>query len=127
MSREIDALVAEKVMGWGHAHGVKHWTLRGEYMASERYSPSTNIADAIDIFESLGPGWQLNMSDPSGYEDCFRWWCWLPVEYGGVEPKDRECETMEATAPMAICIAALKDAGVDVDALLAARAGEKTK
>ncbi len=121
--REIDATVAEKVLGWtpktfNKGYSVGEWT---DYRDSsgtwtgfypESFRPTELISHAWMAFESLGPGWQISQSDPSGYEDCFRWWCWLPVEMGGKEPVDRECETMAPTAPMAICLAALKAVGV---------------
>ncbi len=38
---------------------------------------------AVHDLGELGPGWQLSMADPGGWDDSRRWWCWLPVELGG--------------------------------------------
>ena len=67
---------------------------------------STDIATAFPLFERLGPAWCLSQAD-SGWDDAYRWWCWLPTEYGG--------DGTDYMAPMpaeAICLAfvAVKEA-----------------
>lgn len=44
---------------------------------------SDDIAEAWPLFERLGPAWQISQSDPGGWDEAYRWWCWLPTEYGG--------------------------------------------
>lgn len=53
---------------------------------------------------SSAPLYQISQSDPGGWDDQHRWWCWLPFEYRGEESDI----TMAPTAPLAICRAALK-------------------
>jgi len=43
----------------------------------------TDIGTAVPLFERLGPAWCLSQSDSAGWDDAYRWWCWLPTEYGG--------------------------------------------
>ncbi len=117
IDRELDALVAEKVMGF-RVERYEDGSPTGVILGSSGMSMvvpdySTDIRDAWPVFDRLGPAWQISQSDPGGYDKSRRWWCWLPEEYGGVR-SSRECETMEATAPRAICIAALKAAGVEI-------------
>jgi hypothetical protein len=70
---------------------------------------SSDIAAAWPVFEQMGVAQQISQSDPAGYGDDQRWWCWLPEEYGG-----DGYIAMAPTAPMAICLAALKAVGVEV-------------
>lgn len=100
--RELDALVAEKVMGWNcelrecHTRKVLH----SEYGGPPHYS--TDIADAWLVVEKIdqqvtvtkcADGWLVTIDD---------YFC-----HGGVE-------IMAGTAPLAICLAALKAVGVDI-------------
>lgn len=50
---------------------------------AERAADEATAAGALDSLAELGPGWQLSMSDPGGWPDENRWWCWLPDELGG--------------------------------------------
>lgn len=89
MSRELDALCAEKVMGWT-GDIVPHY--------------STNIADAWLLVEAVSHYVQLH--GPNGYSEGWEV-CVLR--------EDKDPWTGEAkTAPMAITLAALKTNGVDV-------------
>lgn len=106
--RELDALIAYKVMGFdidaaavGDAREYcwDHNTI-GECFRIPYYS--TEIASAWQVFCKLGPAWQICQTDPGGWEEEFRWWCFLPNEYG------EGSATMAPTAPLAICLAALK-------------------
>jgi hypothetical protein len=89
---ELDALVAEKVMGLPE----EIWQDRDQ-MTSFPYS--TDIAAAWAVVEKVGNFtiWQ--------YEG--EWQCFLG---GGIKNK-----SYAATAPLAICLAALKATGVDVE------------
>ena len=143
--RELDALVAEKVMGWKtwkSKHG--HWELGtpggkpistfGRRDSSVRYdsvsgkrvrevlwwedlyedelpSYSTSIAAAWEVFEwlckrgdDIAEVVQLTFNVQNG------WWCtserWTQIDVQGNAP----------TAPLAICLAALKAVGVEIPA-----------
>jgi hypothetical protein len=77
--REMDALVAEKVMGWkeckrgwdteGKGHEIRMWTPDGEllpvlYLAKDMWNPSTDIAAAWLVEERIA---ELELID----EYCF--------------------------------------------------------
>src|SRR5690606_29597765 len=118
--REIDRLVAEKVMGWrlksfpGGGGGFSAWLNDdGKIMKYENdctldaqpydfWRPTTNIADAwqvVEKFESV----DLTKKE-LGYI------CWIHDNGGS------ECNNIpQETAPLAICLAALKTVGVEVE------------
>lgn len=110
--RELDALVAEKVMGWtyrtfpdGACPLVKHWYCGEQYMLMKSFS--TSITDAWQVVEKLNNLWQGHWSlvrvdgEWAIYEN--------PYDIEGYPP------TAQAmTAPLAICLAALKAVGVGV-------------
>jgi hypothetical protein len=106
---ELDALVAEKVMGWIHleAHPAscapEVWILDDEHGTEARkaaeWSPSTDIADAWEVVEvmrkkdgvfiaNMGRRWTVRFTDYS---------MWFADDL-----------------PLAICLAALKAKGHDV-------------
>lgn len=102
MSREIDAEVAEKVMGWGHAHRWSDWTLKGRVMAGNSWSPSTDIAAAWEVVEKVRETHEevsLTCTE-KGYS------CYIFKSENHV-PEGFTSKTM----PMAICLAALKALG----------------
>ena len=102
---ELDALVAEKVMGWtrsldGLWHGQSGRTMRiGRFAASVPYvwSPSTNISDAWQVVgQFTKERWRIQLR----YLDDGGWHCRIT----------RKLDRWEATAgsaPHAICRAAL--------------------
>lgn len=100
--RTIDALVAEKVIGWtvkpgqiGTSHSVK-----GHFISPvdvPRYS--TEIAAAWEVVERFLP---MQLEFTIG-----KWECW---SYAG----EKLCSAEAGTAPLAICLAALKSVGVEV-------------
>lgn len=104
-NREIDILVAEKVMGWkkganfgvlDNGYGVKfvvHDTL-GEF------SPTLRIEDAWQVVE------KFRTFDMSHVHDAF---------YVTVMRKGNEYTAEGATAQMAICKAALKAVGIEIE------------
>lgn len=125
-SREIDRLVAEKVMGWKLK---KRWpdilvweNIEGEDRAAdeatERYSvfegfrPSTDISDAWEVVEkmkiktafSIRDVWDEN--DNPAYLANFS-------SYDGTREIDHTAYA--ETAPLAICLAALKAVWVEVE------------
>lgn len=97
---QMDALVAEKVMGWsirGELWKDKRGTIRRskstfeQYEPSIRWSPSTDIAAAWEVVEKMPMG------------------MWPSVDGWVVEIPDGSGDEVEApTAPLAICRAALK-------------------
>lgn len=108
--RELDALVAEKVMGWDlvptrHLVRLRYFRQPGtdSRAARERcYLPrySEDIAAAWGVVEKLS-GYERKL------EECSEGWCFT-FEAG------EEFWGQADTAPLAICLAALKAVGVDV-------------
>lgn len=117
--RELDALVAEKVMGWSSQADGLYWDagnhrtrlVLGSIIAKKRdemglenahgfvFAPSTNIADAWEVVEKADL-WSLYGSIGDGpYRACIQF-------------EDREGLMTADTAPLAICLAALKAKGV---------------
>ena len=109
--RELDALVAEKVMGWrikgkdwvdehGRYQGAveTYWVI-ADGGPSKGWHPSTDIAAAWLVVEKLG--WQYVFR--LGNRDD-KWWCVLSVEPDW-QLSDNCAEA--PTAPLAICRAAL--------------------
>ncbi len=100
--RELDALVAEKVMGWSFCDGHGgYWSKGGLSMGSvHAWSPSTDIGAAWQVVEKLERDgiliWKL------GREDHMPNWF---VSMGRNHKPGVNAE--EATAPIAICRAAL--------------------
>jgi len=120
-TREIDRLVAEKVMGWEYDHLYKEYFLK-EYVGNNwhkkyvcknhEFNPSTNIQDAWKVIEKLCVIDRLNKD---GYD--FQMWSengkfnanfWKGDFYvlGFAESE---------SAPLAICLAALETVGVEVE------------
>lgn len=123
--RELDVLIAEKVMGWklycyegdvyahepgqyGDAAKNDGWCWEGdtypENRESHQFAPSTDIAAAWEVVEKLSTnGWAVKMQ--IGFDSSRYYWdCEVFIEeshYGSAK-----------TAPHAICLAALKAAGV---------------
>ena len=97
--RELDALIAEKVMGFRkhHAHGY----LRNAPGEEPHYS--TNIADAWEVVERL-----VSTPGPNGDHHS------VQVDYSGGavvvidENEDWQVSAIAGTVPLAICLAALK-------------------
>ena len=106
-SKRIDTLVAEHVLGWG-----KKWfawvdaenqpmSYTSGAMHHVAFSPSTNISHAWQIFEKfIKDGQPVSIHREDG-----GWCCRL----GTAEIKD------EASAPIAICKAALQAKGVEFE------------
>lgn len=137
--RELDALIAEKVMGVK----VVDWPTGREYPVAsalalkalsdtqESRIPhySTSIADAWLVVEKLAQNYHKDTGIGSGYsghgfvlEHCTensegRWICRLPSTV--CAPPYEEMDSFAVyqtadTAPLAICLAALKAVGVEV-------------
>lgn len=119
-SKQIDRLVAEKVMGWGDCptkdqprstHFGRDGTLYrykvGYGYVPERWSPSTDIAAAFEVVEKMkSDGWYWEIS--KAYQD--------GGETMAVFCKDNPspCITVNLSIPLAICLAALRSVGVEL-------------
>jgi len=126
--REIDALVAEKVMGWtleryedgrpaktpadyADAANNDGWSWHGQPGDSEAYTwkPSTDIAAAWQVVEKMrAEGWSVqlrsNVYDPFWDCDAVRGYASTGIKHSGtaIEPA------------RAICLAALRAKGIEV-------------
>ena len=125
-SRELDARVAVEVMGIEVERGVTVVHDCGsvdddvgipvQAGGETEYDPcpaySTDIRAAWEVVEKMaeGEGWQLSLNGPIGgwRAECTWWGCSIPLI--GVR-KNLHHKAEAATAPMAICLAALKAKG----------------
>lgn len=126
---ELDALVAEKVMGlvpcehWTILHhgglsGAAYWLQSGScpthgghpeepqscYPREQCCQYSTNIQAAWQVLESL-KDWRFSLHGPC---DEVPQWCATFTNYGYRSFQDLQVEERADTAPLAICLAALK-------------------
>jgi len=131
--RELDALVAEKVMGKKVrilSNSLFCWEYDGEYenlygLAQPIPAYSTDISAAWQVVEKLcnwdvddnmlilkGQGPDIEDKGPDREDP--RDWQWWEAEINGTWGK---VEAQAETAPLAICLAALKAKGVEVSEL----------
>lgn len=103
--KELDALVAEKVMGYVrefHEQFKLDGWRTGEHSWTNSFSPTKDIADAWKVVDKFGGFVHLITEE---YHEKICWHCvfntndWVKAE----------------TAPLAICIASLKTKGIDID------------
>jgi hypothetical protein len=121
---ELDKLVAEKVMGWV-AEEIPAKQFLSAYVLYKRpepphvpdykWSPSTNIQDAWLVVErlnnSLNTITKVNNNSKIGYEvEMFK--------YDSEGDLDDVYKTHQETAPLAICITALKSVGIEMNQLI---------
>lgn len=102
--RELDALIAEKVMGFDpNSTDSLRTLLYHSYPGGHFPCYSTNIACAWEVVEKMSPRddkFEISKYKNGLYEATFRYF---------------EAEWSEAeTAPHAICLAALKAVGIDL-------------
>ncbi|MEK5176902.1 hypothetical protein NST63_27545 [Heyndrickxia sp. FSL W8-0496] len=110
-NREIDKLVAEKVMGWyscTDANGNKWWAPSAEEFPiwlkpQKGFEPSTNIKDAWLVVEKLDFDVKVTKYENSAGYQCH---VFIPSNVQMVFDK---------TAPLAICKAALHAVGIEVE------------
>jgi len=126
--REIDRLVAEKVMGWrlksfpGEGGGFSAWLNDdGKIIKYENnctlhaqpydfWKPTTNIADAWKVVEKLQKdGWHIELYNENEK------WCFDLTKYNEFMFVDRFYRASAEDASLAICLAALKAVGVEVE------------
>lgn len=100
MSREIDQLIAEKVMGWRtHSHSPFMWYTGGTSRLKTDFCPSKDIGNAWEVVEKMNcPYCMWNDEDGNHL-----------IHFGNMEHIGKSEE-----APMAIAIASLKAKGVEV-------------
>ena len=115
--KEVDTLVAEKLMGWHSAHNEAYplqWTtptglVTWEHTSYGAFKPSSDIATAWELLEKMRlkyghvvVAWHPFDAIPDGeggdYAVYSHWSCYIE-EVG---------EATADTAPLAICLAALK-------------------
>lgn len=114
MSRSIDALVAEHVMGWENVQafpikkpGADWFGYRGKQPAELIPSYSTDIKAAwevVDWFLSYQMQFTLDFDDE-----------WYVDLICSTDDGERGIEIYAETAPMAICLAALKSKGIEYE------------
>lgn len=107
--RELDALIAEKVMGWtphcqNPAHYVEVANSTSEMSVIQEvvayWRPSTDIAAAWQVVEKLrAAGWFYSLSDAVEIPE------YIVMFY---QPDSPDAQAMDESAPLAICRAALK-------------------
>lgn len=118
--RELDALVAEKVMGMGkppYGDASNCPTCGYDGLWSEEIQPySTDIAAAWMVVEHLkntlnGKEWtgEFNLFFNGEKYEC--WWSFSRRTNEGLYETSKD-ESIAETAPLAICLAALKTIGV---------------
>lgn len=114
--RERDAVVAERVMGWHPCLGGCCWLGEDGNRTAGRlqyqsFNPTTSIAAAWQVVEKHANGvwnWRIIQNDST---EPYRQW-FVEVRLGYSTSYDKAFPVWAATAPLAICIAALKAKGV---------------
>ncbi len=111
--RELDALVAEKVMGWVFQKATRPfeypgWSLpNGDFKNIAELPPvSTNIAAAWQVVEKVRE-LTVSLNNADGWECCFS-----TTNGSFLVAGDEEFYGRASTAPHAICLAALRAMGV---------------
>lgn len=115
--RKLDALIAERVMGWDR-DGDRLWppdTRRSKWKYGISVPPySTSIADAWPVVEKLKERHSVELiGGPNDEGGCEHWSCTIK-SYGYRSFQDQKWRGEADTAPLAICIAALR--AVDAEA-----------
>lgn len=115
-NREIDRLIAEKVMGW-EVKEIPSKKFLDAYVLYKRpnqsnindhqWNPSTYIQDAWQIVEKFD---FASVDRITGYGEFYNVTLSVAEEDGTYS----EVEAKADTAPMAICLAALKAVGIEV-------------
>jgi len=119
---ELDALVAEKVMGWRKRYPndpqlVWYWAdATGLFeRAKQTWRPSTSIAAAWDVVERMRQlGWTVSLLNRNRKEDQTEFWYCDFRPHTAIVPQDSLWVDHIPTAPYAICLAALRVVGADV-------------
>lgn len=105
---EIDAKVALEVMGYGETE--KCWVVYGYtkpyHLKKTNFRPSSIISDAMKVAEKF-PHYGVCKS---GMKNELYYTCWVWNELG------QGFSSKAETAPLAICFAAMKAIGVEIEA-----------
>lgn len=107
--KELDKLIAEKVMGWSDLYGDGSYLVpaqgdKEQYMLREGFNPSTNIEDAWKVVEKLDLlGGDRRLIKRRGVYEI--------TDISQQGHGYRECIGSGKTAPHAICLAALRAIG----------------
>lgn len=103
---ELDALVAEKVMGWEPIDKLNDGSLATEYRKECRRSwhPSTSIEAAWEVVAK----WPQDKFMFTLHRSGDMTWTAMFLRYGEPKPLPRSWEARAKIAPEAICKAALK-------------------
>jgi hypothetical protein len=117
-SRELDAIVAEKVMGWSytrfmnnvHRVSARHPVWQ-EFIVVPRYS--TDLAAAWQVVEKLATGYR-NVLIENTAELLGKRRYWVDIKEHGDLGMIDIAKANADTAPLAICLAALKAVGVEI-------------
>lgn len=116
--RKIDSLVAEKVMGWrlDETNFIDYWVGEhdgrgGDWAIAHMWKPTTNIQDAWEVVKKLNEKFTVDIRDTlnDGAE------CYLYEFHEETESLFLYTAADGETAPLAICLAALKAVGVEVE------------
>lgn len=122
--REMDALVAEKVMGWrkedkAMLHGIIQVAFvdtATDYArpiacgCAEDFQPSTDIRDAWQVVEKLD-----NLGFTTEIDKREAGWAVVFIDYRKNPIGLKEDNAIADTAPLAICLAAFKACGVEME------------
>lgn len=119
----VDRLVAEKVMGWAYDGDV--WQTRDKV---DRYrplswSPSTIIGDAWEVYERVDENGEPILGSivrcaTTGGE--WHYGVFAKINPNAEDDEEKEGYYWNKSAPMAICITALRTAGVPESEITAA-------
>ena len=122
--RNLDVLVAEKVMGWKNIsphYSKTPWGTDPKHGMNWCQLPSysTYIVAAWEVVEKMASlDWDVNISLSSKLpsDDVERWYCEMTCGDDNAAWRDdfRFIQIWASTAPLAICLAALKAVGVEV-------------
>lgn len=123
--RELDALVAEKVMGWKFTGGFStdpelgsdRWATDSN--GHERFYQdvpyySTDIAAAWEVVEILSDRFDFRVHTRAGYTGKWVAFGYNPQKSKEMQEGDFQYGVFKSSLPHAICLAALKTVGVDV-------------
>lgn len=97
--REINRLIAEKVMGWKVVN--KEYSVINKGKFPEEFKPSEYIEDAWEVLEKFD---YYSLEKDAGH-----YYCTLHITNGKFFTGDGE------TAPLAICKASLQSVGIDME------------
>ena len=128
--REIDAMVAEKVMGWKYVMdvtGFMVWDTGDLKRYTAAFTPTESIHNAWEVIEKLYETWEEHnweVPDDNPYligiwkcrRDTKNQWVMrfrpgMSEDFGYPTRED----PMTYSAPLAICLAALKARGIEVE------------